>query len=406
MQAWRRHWRFALGAAASVLLHAVLLLLLSRVRPEPSKPPARTPAIEFMLLESAVTKAKVSSPTGAPRAATTSERKQSKASRVGPPKALATAPRAAPAAPGSTTARPDDPGAERLPAWSEAWREGEGVGIGSGSGKPALSLTLNQPGVALGIPEAQPDELPRAERIVPESAETARRRVAGRIDGFAQASNAYRRAEFPDVYWRHLREKLEKGFQIPYEIRDDKSGGGPGKAVARLADRHQRDAAAYGKSGNPFAGEANAPGVPRTLAGDTAALGLEQRGIAQGTLATEMFMRQVGTVSGSQLVARVLISQAEDGKVAEVALADSSGNFAYDRMALKQARLLLGDELLTLGPLPREGRRSLWAFVTDFQRMPPLPLMGCGLDAYFIPRDCLGPMSKTARSRVRLEAIY
>ena len=109
---------------------------------------------------------------------------------------------------------------------------------------------------------------------------------------------------------------------------------------------------------------------------------------------------------GSALTARVLISQGEDGRVADVALVGPSGNTAYDRLALKQARSLIGDELKQLGPLPPEGRRSLWAFSTEFHVIPPLPGMGCALDAYFIPRDCTTPFKQQSSSRIRLEAIY
>jgi hypothetical protein len=79
---------------------------------------------------------------------------------------------------------------------------------------------------------------------------------------------------------------------------------------------------------------------------------------------------------------------------------------AYDRLALKQARSLLGKELEKLGPLPPEGRKSLWAFETDFTLVPPIPMAGCALDAFFVPRDCIYPLQKRVRSKVSLEAIY
>ncbi len=400
MQLVRRQWRFLLGAGASALLHVALVLLLARVRPAPQwNAPSQSPAIEVVLSE-------------APEkhVAPVVEKSAQKASpriRARPPKSRPTAPQAvasarAPAAPASPAA-PSVPETAGSPAWSDTWRASEGLAVAppSATGKPGLGLVLNRPGDALGIAEAQPEALPHADPIAPESSQVAKQRIAGRIDGFVRAAKAYARAELTDVYWRNLKDKLENGFEVPFEIRDQRNSG---SAMVKLADRHTRDAAAYGKSGNPFAGDPSGPGAPRSLGGDTLALGLEQRGISQATLATEMFMRQVGTASGSLLIARVLISQREDGKVADVALADSSGNVAYDTMALKKARLLLGDELKTLGPLPPEGRRSLWAFETDFHRM--LPLAGCALDAYFVPRDCVLPLQAKARSRVRLEAIY
>src|SRR5262249_1560517 len=105
-------------------------------------------------------------------------------------------------------------------------------------------------------------------------------------------------------------------------------------------------------------------------------------------------------------VARILVSQREDGTLADIALVGASGNMAYDRMALAKARTLLGKELERLGPLPREGRKSLWAFETDFHIIPPMPIAGCQLDAFFIPRECYYPLQKKTRSRVRLEALY
>jgi len=261
-------------------------------------------------------------------------------------------------------------------------------------------------GHALGLAELRPDDLPRAEPIAPESGEAVRRRMAGRIDGFARAFNAHERAQSPDVYWRNLRQALEKRFQVPFEIRDQ-GGGGAARGLGALAQQYQRDAAGYGKSGNPFAGDPAAPGAPRSLAGDAAAAGLEQRGIGPAAeLATSMTMRQWAAANTNRLVTHVLISQTDDDALSEVTLIDPSGNGAYDRLALSQARGLLGKELEQLGPLPREGRRTLWAFETEFTVLPPLPIMGCGLDAYFVPRDCAYPMKKTARSRVRLEAIY
>ena len=49
-----------------------------------------------------------------------------------------------------------------------------------------------------------------------------------------------------------------------------------------------------------------------------------------------------------------------------------------------------------LGSAGREGRC----------RKPTGAMAGCGFDAYFVPQDCVWPLKKTVRPRVKLRAVY
>ncbi len=91
-----------------------------------------------------------------------------------------------------------------------------------------------------------------------------------------------------------------------------------------------------------------------------------------------------------------------------MALAGSSGNKAYDKMALDKAETMTAGESDEdeLGPPPKALRRTLWAFESDFSQIPPVPVVGCSFDAYFVPEDCFYPLKKFVKPRVKLRAIY
>ena len=92
-----------------------------------------------------------------------------------------------------------------------------------------------------------------------------------------------------------------------------------------------------------------------------------------------------------------------DGAVEYAEVAASSGNPVYDKLALDLAwGLGKGGQL---GPPPKDHRRSLWAFDTDFLQMPPLPVAGCAFDG-FLPAQCFYPFKKKVHVGVRLEAVY
>jgi len=232
--------------------------------------------------------------------------------------------------------------------------------------------------------------------------------VHRRIEGWASDAKARERAEKPDGSWQTVQDALARGFQPGWELGD--RGPQQRGALARFFEGWQRSAAAYGKTGNPFS--EGGPGDRRPLGEELAALGNEQRGLDSVSLAALPspgfnvgFALQEAAADGSaftrRLVATVRITQREDGSLFSVELLGTSGSHAYDELALAQARLL---DRLRLGA-PRQGLQTLWAFETDFTRIPPAPIAGCALDD-FVPKDCWHPLQKRTRSRVRLVAIY
>ena len=106
-----------------------------------------------------------------------------------------------------------------------------------------------------------------------------------------------------------------------------------------------------------------------------------------------------------EIVALVRVTSAEGGTI-EIALAASSGHRAYDRLALARAR-----EAAATGAVAdamRKHRRTIWAFVTRFEIVPPVPGVGCGLDAllHLDLGRCVYPLKKLPPvSRVELRGV-
>ena len=178
--------------------------------------------------------------------------------------------------------------------------------------------------------------------------------------------------------------------------------------MGALVDAWKKQAAAYGRSGNPFGGLPDAPGARKPLHEEFLGLANEDRGLRSLSLGPTLnlgMVRAAAAASGNtwhfRLVASMRVTRREDGSLFAVELLGTSGNAAYDRLVLGQARSL---GALQLGP-PRQGLETLWAFETEFSQIPPLPIAGCALDD-FIPRNCWYPLQKLVRSRVRLQAIY
>jgi hypothetical protein len=246
-------------------------------------------------------------------------------------------------------------------------------------------------------------EKSREERLAEEKTQVKRR-----IESWAGDFKAKDRAQYRDAYWQTLEDALGRGFQPDWEAGD--RGPGERSAVARFFDGWQRSASAYGKTGNPFS--EGGPGTRRPLGLELTSLGNQERGLASPSLAGVPgpganigFAIETAAVDGTaftrRLVATLRITQRDDGSLFSVELLGTSGSSAYDKLAVAQARAL---DRLRLGA-PRQGRETLWAFETDFIRIPPAPIAGCGLDD-FVPKDCWYPLQKRTRSRVRLLAIY
>jgi hypothetical protein len=233
--------------------------------------------------------------------------------------------------------------------------------------------------------------------------------VKRRIEGWFSDEKAKQRAQTGrDSYWQTVEDRLRNGFDPAWDVFDQ----GPKAGRSRLGaffDSWQQQAASYGRTGNPFAGAADAPGATKPLNEEFTALANEDRGLRGGSLSMmpQLFNGVVagGTTSGqvgpNHLAALVRITLREDGSLFAVELAGSSGNRVYDRLALAKARSL---DMLQLGRAP-PALVTLWAFETDFTQVPPVPIAGCALDD-FIPKNCWVPLQNRVRSRVRLMAIF
>ena len=412
MRRWTRRYRLAVAGALA--LHALLFaaLLLARrapaprsmrvdlVRaPRPSAPPAALtpPAVVAPLAPVA--------PAPAPARPASRTTAASAAPAAAP---LARAP-AAPALPatGERAAAPAGRERDAGPGKTYHWLAREGVAPG------ALSLRLDHPDGAPGGSHA--DEVPgqglvreksRAEQLAEEKATVSRK-----VEGWLSDAKAKDRAQHGrDVYWQSLEDALGRGFDPGWDVLPEGPGDGARSGTAAFMDAWQKAAATYGKAGQPFGNDPDAPGVPRPLQDELGALSNADRGLGSVSLGSGLPPLAVLSGGGGagaaklwshRLSALVRITQREDGSLFGVELLGTSGSPVYDRLVLGQARRLGS---LRLGP-PKQGRETLWAFETDFTQVPPLPIAGCGLDD-FIPRDCFYPLQKRQRSRVRLQAIY
>ena len=311
---------------------------------------------------------------------------------------------AAPQLPARTPASGDHAEKEHADRSSE-WRA---AGIDRLGGR--LSLQLSHPEAALPGSGARGDdssglvrEKSREEKLAEEKATVSRR-----IEGWFSDEKARQRAQTGrDSYWQAVEDGLRRGFDPGWDVLEQ----GPNAPKSRLGvffDTWKKQAASYGATGNPFAGVPGAPGTIRPLHEEFTNLANEDRGLHGVSFNTTVQLFNLlfagGPTSGqpwwpNSLVALVRITLREDGSLFGVELAGTSGNSAYDRLALGKARSL---GKLALAP---PALATLWAFETDFTQAPPAPIAGCALDD-FIPKNCWGPMQKRVQSRVRLMAIY
>jgi hypothetical protein len=321
--AMRRWLRITISLAAAVALHALLLWPLPRKQAARREPPLRVELVPHLPPQRAK-EAAPQKPAPKTRTATPAANKSGRENE------------------GEIASENE---LEHGPArWSREWTEQEGVARGGG-----LTLQLNN-SLFPGPPSAAAPPAPDEKSV-----------VQHRIQGWASDTKARQRAEVPDEYWRTVRIALERGFNPDREM----------LVRARPLESWQRQAEAYGKTGNPFAGNGE-PGSRNESRGlDSVSLG----GFPQYAINLGVF---IAAVQGGEhrLVALVRISQHDDGTLLGVELAATSGSAAYDKLALKQARSL--DEL-HLGA-PRQGAITLWAFETVFASGP--------------------------QSHIRLEAIY
>ncbi len=235
-----------------------------------------------------------------------------------------------------------------------AWFEAEGL---ERRVSPSPAHDGLRPRLQPGLADSKGEEAP-----VPsdEPAEVKRR-----VQEALGEVRAAERARTPDRELGDMQAALADGFAAPWSAAEGGAGPAVSSTLAQVADAYARTAEQYGRTGG--------------LSGENA------------------YAREI--------VALVRVTSAQGGTI-EIALAASSGHRAYDRLALARAR-----EAATTGAVAdamRKHRRTIWAFVTRFEIVPPMPGVGCGLDALFhldLGR-CVYPLKKLPPvSRVELRGV-
>jgi hypothetical protein len=258
-----------------------------------------------------------------------------------------------------------------------------------------LQLRLSSPDAPLasGDDEAANERLPGVMAVHPSADELAV--ASARLNEFTEDAVARARVrDGRDSYWQRLEDEFSRGFHVD-------------SGILEQGSRPEGDAAAIGGALRSWLREAAAYGSTGTTAFSSGRNHLRDRGFRRGvSLDSPLSEAPTDPTSGAysdRLVAHLLIEQAEDGRIERVQIKSSSGNRAYDDIALARARALGSGDL---GAPPANHRVSLWAFETDFHQQMPVPMVGCALDDKFLPRECTYPLKKTTKSRVWLEAVY
>jgi TonB family protein len=392
--------RFLVAAGLALGLHLLLAVLVLRW-PHPSAPP-KAPARHTMAVELRTGPAPSAQPAPAP--GPTEPAKPTGTTKTG--SQVVRAPRASPSA-GPKPAEGGD-----LQARGPEWLSAEGlVGTPQERGPLGVTTTLRDPLAALGPggpkwgaepgPVREPTE---EEKLVEEKA-----RVEHRLRVWNEDFQARERArDVRDAYWQKVEDALAKGFKVDWDILD-RARARPNSSVGKALEGWQRAAAAYGGSGSPYGDQ---PPAKEPLNAEVRNLQPQDRGFRGTALETPEAIASLQFLAESalgpdspfhkRLVVLVRVLQREDGSLERAEIAGSSGNRSYDQAALDRARALAGD----FGPPPPQRRQTLWAFETDFSQFPPFPIVGCALDAAFVPRECVYPFKKTVVSRIKLQAVY
>lgn len=407
----RKLKRIALAIAAAVCLHLgffALLALLPRPREAQRLPPMQ---VTLLHTERALeAPAQVAPPSPAPaRVAKKARRAREAAAQQGGESVRASG--EAPGAGAGIASSAAQPSPRPLP-WSHEWLIAEGLHRESAP-PGGLQIDLDHPSAQLGPGRPQPEPLgPVRVKTREEALAEEQERVEARVGGWLSETKARDRAgPGRDASWQSLEDALAKGFSPGWKVIDEGPATLQKSAVRGAIEAWKKQAEAYGKSGNPFAGSKDSPGAPHQLARDLPALANDDRGL--GSRSLEGFggwwlSAGVGGTSGSEsgfthrLISLVRVTQREDGSIIAIELAGSSGNLVYDKIVLKKADAL---RTLHLAP-PKTGLESLWAFETRFTRVPPMPIAGCALDESFLPKDCWYPLQRRTESSVHLQAIY
>jgi len=389
----RREHRLWVALAGTLALHALVLLALTRLpRAKVLVTPPGPVVTPIVLLRLAPASGTSQPDEKSPAPAKSTARRRAAAA---PPENPALAP--------VRDVRAEDEHASRPRDWRAdgIYRPGGG-----------LSLQLAHPESALpgrGPPGDGPSGLVREKSRAEKLAEE-KEIVSRRIESWVSDARGRQRAEAGrDGYWQEVQDRLGRGFDPGWDVLEQGPKDGPRSSLGAFIDSWKKQAAAYGRSGNPFSGLPGAPGATRPLHDELSELANADRGLDSVSLGKTLqpfsMVLAAGAVSGNvwhhALIALVRISLHGDGSLLAVELTGTSGNAAYDRLVLGKARSL-GTLPSGTAPLARE---TLWAFETDFTQIPPLPVAGCALDD-FIPKNCWRPLQKLQHSRVRLLAIY
>jgi TonB C terminal len=393
---WRTSGRrFLAAAAAAVAIHLLLALCLSLWPTTPRVASVARPRREAPLSVTLQERSGVSGRDAAASAERAAPARVSRPSRTGtrstPAVGLAEGPRGE--QPVGVPARPSSRGALTKD-------EIAGEGLAHEPGDRPVTTTLRDPLATLDPRAAEPRQGPvhvptREEALVEEKT-----RVEGTLHGWADDLLAVNRAEEPhDVYWHDMQEALGKDFAVAFDI-SKRQNDQPTSSFREAAAAYQRAAESYGSTGSPVAADRRSLGPDRgfadgSLGGIKAAA--DEQALAAQALAGDMTWNK-------KLVVVIQIVQDPDGNIDSAQVATTSGNKAYDGTALAQVRKLAGKGVLGMPPSGR--RRTLWAFETDFSTMPPLPIGGCTLDAFFMPGECYYPLKRTVHTRIHLKAIY
>jgi len=379
--------RLPAALALSAALHAGLVAWLATREPA-ARPAEERIEVRLVEVEAPVVEAPVAMVTPASKPRATARRTAtSTPPPTSPPNSTPTSP---PNSTPTATATPAG-GATPLPG-SPEWLASRGLEPAEGKG---VSLALPWRGGGAGGEGEGTSSA--SERLPGEPPEVVAKR---NVDGWLRDLAALERARHPDGYWSGVRKRLEGGFSPGWEVltgtRQDQGllSRGQLRALAEAWKGYQEQAARYGATGSLYGAE---PGVPGSG---------PEPGRRDAQPPPSLFGDVLHQIFHRELTALVRIRQEPDGKVAAVKLLRSSGNAAYDRVAMARAGVLRAEEEPPLGPTPPQGRETLWAFVTRFDMVPPVPVLGLSFDAWFVPTDVTYPLKKSARSDVELKAVY
>jgi hypothetical protein len=389
--------RAALAAAVSLALHALLLaaLLLGR---EPRRELAPQGPLVVMLAPPP----RAASPAGASPAGEPAPASEPSRTPAPPPLALPrvqgerrdrSATELAPADGSSGSDHRREPAPDLADVLGAPDRPAASASTGPGLLGPVLPRLGGD--AASGAP---PVPAPGRDGLAPESAADAAARGKRRLDAWLGDLIAIDRARnAPERYWSALRGVLERGPAVNWKVLEQ--GGSEdavvsGKRAAQAIGAWQRAAEASARRGRPPVAPRGGGPVPDA----DARLSLAARGLLDAA-------RPENRLFVTELVTRVLVTVGDDGAVLSIALAESSGNAAHDRLVLARAEALRHGSV-TLGAPPRSERRTLWTVRTRFEVIPPVPVVGCGWDATFHPTGCFYPLKRLVRTDVRLEAVW